>query len=62
MCDSWLSDNVLAELFQEVKLYLLFFRLLVISECICITQDGSQLGAGAVALSNHHVSQILVFG
>ena len=60
MCDSWLSDNILAELFQEVKRCLSVGRILVISECICIAQYGSQLGAGAVALSDHHISQILV--
>ena len=62
MCDIWLSDNVLAEIFQEVKCCLLVCGVLVISECICIAQAGSQLGAGAVALSGHHVSQIIVFG
>ena len=62
MCDSWLSDNVVAEIFQEVKLCLSVCMVLVISKCICIAQYGYLLGAGAVALSDHHVSQILVFG
>ena len=61
-CDSWFSDNILAEIFQEAKHCLSVCRLLVISECIYIFQSGSQLGAGAVALSDHHVIQILVFG
>ena len=62
MCDIWFYDNVLAELFQEVKLCLLVCRVLVISECICIAQYRYQLGARTVALSDHNVSQILVFG
>ena len=62
MCDSWLFGNVLTEIFQEVKRCLSVCRVLVISECICITQAGSQLGAGVVSLSDHHVIQILVFG